>query len=177
MANYLLNGQETDRIIFSAIDMSHFDQWLEFFKTPETTLHWIANYEAPEMECRKWYEKQFNRYATGSGGMNALIEKASGRLIGHCGLLKQTVDGISELEIGYSLLPQFWNRGYATEAAKKCREYAFENKLSGSLISIISLTNLPSETVARKNGMTLDKTTFYNGNEVNIFRIKQEEWR
>lgn len=173
MSTYLLHGQETNRIMFRSIHLSDFDQWLEFFKTPETTRHWIADYDAPEVECKKWYEKQFNRYETDKGGMNALIEKASGRLIGHCGLLKQTVDHIPELEIGYSLLPQFWNKGYATEAAKKCRDHAFENKFSDSLISIISLTNLPSELVARKTGMALDKTTFYNGNEVNIFRIWQ----
>ncbi|MBS1577911.1 MAG: GNAT family N-acetyltransferase, partial [Bacteroidetes bacterium] len=65
--------------------------------------------------------------------MNALIEKESGRLIGHCGLLVQTVDNITELEIAYSLLPEFWNKGYATEAASKCRDYAFENDFSDSL--------------------------------------------
>src|SRR5690606_32134123 len=115
--------------------------------------------------------KQFLRYKNGLGGMNALIEKETGRLIGHCGLLAQSVDNIAELEIGYSLLPDFWNKGYATEAAKKCRDYAFENNFSASLISIISLSNIPSQKVAFKNGMKIDKQTTYNNNEVYIFRI------
>lgn len=38
--------------------------------------------------------------------MNALIHKETGIFIGQCGLLKQMVDGIDELEIGYSLLPE-----------------------------------------------------------------------
>ncbi len=108
--------------------------------------------------------------------MNALIEKESGKLIGHCGLLIQNVDKITELEIGYSLLPEFWNKGFATESAKKCRDYAFENNLSNSIISIISLTNKSSETVAIKNGMKVDKVTEYNGNKVNIYRIEKPEW-
>jgi ribosomal-protein-alanine N-acetyltransferase len=62
--------------------------------------------------------------------------------------------------------------GYATEAAIKCKDYAFDHKLSPTLISIISVTNLPSEKVAMKVGMTLDKTTDYKGNRVNIFRVK-----
>jgi [ribosomal protein S5]-alanine N-acetyltransferase len=171
MAKYLLDGEETNRLIFRAIHICDYNEWLEFFKTPETTKHWVSNYEEPEIECKKWYEKQFKRYATDHGGMNALVDKVTGKLIGHCGLLKQTVDNIAELEIAYSLLPAFWNMGYATESAKKCKDYAFKNKLSASLISIISLTNLQSENVAKKIGMTFEKTTIYNENAVNIFRI------
>jgi len=173
---YLLKNQETERILFREIRKSDFNDWLEFHKNPNTSLHWISELENPENECKKWYEKQFYRYENNFGGMNALIEKESGRLIGHCGLLIQTVDKITELEIGYSLLPEFWNKGFATESAKKCRDYAFENNLSNSIISIISLTNKPSETVAIKNGMKVDKVTEYNGNKVNIYRIEKTEW-
>ncbi len=105
--------------------------------------------------------------------MNALISKESGKLIGNCRLLIQNVDKISELEIGYSLLPEFWNKGLATEAAKKCRDYAFEKNVSNSIISIISFTNKSSEMVAIKNGMKADKLTAYNGNKVTIYRIKK----
>jgi RimJ/RimL family protein N-acetyltransferase len=129
--------------------------------------------EEPVAVCKKWYERQFERYNNNEGGMNALIDKESKKLVGHCGLLIQTVDNIPEIEIAYSLLPSFWNKGYATEAAEKCKCFAFENNLSESLICIISLTNIPSEKVASKIGMTLDKTTVYKENEVNIFRIKK----
>jgi [ribosomal protein S5]-alanine N-acetyltransferase len=106
------------------------------------------------------------------GGMNALIEKHSGKLVGHAGLIVQTVDEGRELEIAYSLLPEFWNKGYATEAAIRCRDFAFQNSFSESLISIISKTNVPSQKVASHIGMQLEKQTIYKENEVYIFRIK-----
>jgi [ribosomal protein S5]-alanine N-acetyltransferase len=173
MCDYLLDKEETDRLVFRLIQTSDYEEWLEFFKDPETSRHWIMKSDDPVVQCNNWYKRQFERYKNNEGGMNALIEKASGKLIGHCGLLKQTVDHCSELEIGYSLLPAFWNKGYAKEAAQKCCDYAFQNHLSASLISIISVTNIQSEKVARKIGMTLDKNTVYDGNEVHIFRIKK----
>lgn len=105
--------------------------------------------------------------------MNALTLKASGQLVGICGLLVQTVDGIEELEIGYSILPKFWLQGYAFEAAQKCKHFAFEKGFSDSLISIIHVDNVPSQKVALKNGMFLDKTTIYRDNPVHIFRVIQ----
>jgi RimJ/RimL family protein N-acetyltransferase len=123
--------------------------------------------------CQKWYEKQRWRYENNKGGMNALIEKVTGKLVGHAGLLVQTVDGIEELEIGYSLLPEFWNKGFAIEAATYCKQYAFAECFSDSVISIISLRNLPSQKVATKNDMVIDKQTNYNGNEVYIYRVRK----
>lgn len=172
----LLKGRQTERLNFRKIKQSDFNDWLPFFENPITHQYWNAKLESPKTECEKWYSKQFHRYENNLGGMNALIEKHSGKLIGHCGLLVQTVDNKIELEIGYSLLPQFWNIGYATEAAIKCRDVAFDNNLSEQLISIISLTNKPSENVALKNGMRRLKQTTYNKNEVNIFGISKEDW-
>jgi RimJ/RimL family protein N-acetyltransferase len=88
-----------------------------------------------------------------------------------CGLLVQEVDGINELEIGYSLHPAFWRKGYATEAAQKCRDFAFENNFAESLISIVHVENQQSAKVALRNGMKPEKTTIYKEIPVNIFRI------
>jgi len=173
---YLLDKEETARLEFRRIESSDFEHWLPFFKEPKSFTHWNIELGEPEVECANWYTRQFDRHASGLGGMNALVEKSSRDFVGHCGLLVQNVDNIMELEIGYSLLPEFWNRGYASEAASRCRDVAFERSYSTSLISIISLTNASSARVAVKNGMHLEKQTTYNNNQVNIFRITKDEW-
>jgi ribosomal-protein-alanine N-acetyltransferase len=172
----LLEQQETERILFRKIAPSDFREWQEFFNDPFSHKHWVADREAPEVECEKWYRRQFQRYETNAGGMNALIEKSTGKLIGHCGLLVQLVDNLPELEIGYSLLPYFRGKGYAFEAAMKCRDHAFERQLSEKLISIISLGNAPSQRVAMRNGMTAGKETVYKNNKVIIYSITRKEW-
>jgi [ribosomal protein S5]-alanine N-acetyltransferase len=174
---FLLDGKQTERLLFRKINDNDFDDWLEFHKDPATSLYWHSEKEDPETECSKWYDKQRWRYENDLGGMNALIEKSSGKFIGHCGLLVQTVDHKTELEIAYSLMPAYWGRGYASEAAEKCRDTAFENNYAASLISIISIANIPSQKVALNIGMRIDKQTVYNGNKVYVFRIEKTEWK
>ena len=169
--NYLLTGEESKRLKFRNILETDFEQWLPFHQDPASSSHWIGESVTATEACQKWFDKLFYRYSHNLGGMNALLEKSSGKLIGQCGLLIQTVDGVQELEIGYSLLPAYRNKGFATEAAQKCKEYAFEHKLSPSLISIIHIENKASQNVAIKNGMIRDRSTIYNQNPVYIYRV------
>jgi ribosomal-protein-alanine N-acetyltransferase len=174
---YLLENEETARLLFRKIKNSDFNQWLEFFKDPSSFEHWNGPREKSEAECKKWFRRQNERYENDEGGMNALIEKKSGELIGYSGLLIQTVDKEIELEVAYSLLPNYRHKGFASEAAIKCRDCAFGNNFTDSLISIISLTNTPSANVAVKTGMSIRKQTLYKENQVNIFRIYREDWK
>jgi len=171
MKNYLLEQQETKRLYFRKVLPSDFDAWLPFFYDPDSTKYWEGLPDTPEKACREQFERIFERYTEDLGGMNALIDKKTEKLIGLCGLLLQTVDAIQELEIGYSLLPNYRGKGFAIEAAKACKDYAFDQQLAPSLISIIQIHNLPSQKVALKNGMHNSKTTNYKNNPVYIYRV------
>ncbi len=171
--NYLLYGLESPRLFFREMKTYDYETWLEYFRDPKTSEHWFFERKIPELACEDWYRSQFARIERDQGGMNAVLEKESGKLIGHCGLLIQRVDGIQELEIGYGLLPEFWGKGYATEAVRVCIKTAFQRNLVDSLISIIATGNLQSERVAQKNGLQLEKVTAYHGNHVDIFRIRK----
>jgi len=89
--------------------------------------------------------------------MNVLIDKKSNRLVGQCGLLIQSIENIERLEVGYAIIPEFWNKGCASEAAIKCKNSAFENNFTNSLISMIHIDNLGSEKVALKNRMIFEE--------------------
>jgi [ribosomal protein S5]-alanine N-acetyltransferase len=86
-----------------------------------------------------------------------MILKSTCELIGDCGLVRQSVDGIDEIELGYHVRRDLWGQGYASEAARACRDYGFENLKVDRLISLIRPENLASRRVAEKNGMTIWK--------------------
>jgi len=171
---HLLIGEETERLKFRLLKSEDFDSWVELFKANNVAEYLELNPKLSEFElCTLWFEKAFHRYENDLGGMNVLIDKKTNRLVGQCGLLIQNMDNIERLEMGYSILPEFWNQGYASESAMKCKNYAFENSFADSLISMIHIDNLGSEKVALKNGMTFEKKL----NSFNIFRIDKEDWR
>ncbi len=169
--DFLLDGQESERLLFRRIKRSDFDTWLPFHQNSRTSQYWDGLPQNPKLACAQDFDRTFFRYENQLGGKMALISKKTEEFIGLSGLLVQEVDGFKELEIAYSLLPKYWKQGYAIEAASQCKLYAIANKLALSVISIIHVANIPSQKVALKNGMKLDTTTDYLGNPVHIYRI------
>ncbi|MBN2773246.1 MAG: GNAT family N-acetyltransferase [Prolixibacteraceae bacterium] len=171
---YLLEGEETKRLIFRLVRKDDFEWWLRFVSNPESLKYFGFDKKLTPLEITNlWFDKVFDRYKNNLGGLNVLIEKSSGMPVGQCGLLVQEVDNITELEIGYSLCPEFWGKGYATEAAIKCRNFAFENNFAESIISIVHIENIKSQNVALRNDMKFEKRTEFKNIPVNIYRIKK----
>lgn len=175
---FSLEGETSARLLYRRVEENDRACWLEFCRDPDS-LKYIFNandIKSPEENLGVWFDRVNFRYANGLSGMNALVEKQQNEFVGQCGLLVQTVDDIEELEIGYSLMPAYRGKGFATEAARKCRDYAFANNFSPSLISIVHVNNSASQRTALANGMQPDKQTLHKGDPVIIFRITRETW-
>ncbi len=100
--------------------------------------------------------------STGTG-FTPLVLKTSGDVIGDCGLVTQQIEGRPELEVGYHLRRDQWGRGYATEAAHGCMEFAFGVLHAPKVISLIRPENLPSRRVAERNGMQVEREVMHGG--------------
>lgn len=107
-----------------------------------------------DTEVQAWLEKQLKSYQRNGFGLWAAVLKETGEMIGQCGLTWQELAGEQVLEIGYLFQRAFWHKGYASEAAMACKNYAFEMLQADEVFSIIRDTNVPSQRVAERNGMT-----------------------
>ena len=106
----------------------------------------------------------------------AVIFRGNNELIGYCGFLHQKVDGRNEIEIGYRLHPDYWNRGLASEAAQVVRDHAFRDLNLPKVISLIHPDNIASRRVAEKNGMKIERKTVFRGFPTLVFAITREQW-
>ncbi len=85
----------------------------------------------------------------------AAVLKETDKMIGQCGLTMQQWKDQEVLEIGYLFERSHWHQGYATEAAKACKQYAFEKLNASEVCSIIRDSNTASQNVAMRNGMVM----------------------
>lgn len=110
-------------------------------------------------EARDWISRNQRRYREHGFGLWIMNLRGSGEFVGDCGLTFQRVDGADELEVGYHLRPGMQGNGYATEAAAASRDFARDVLGARRLIAIINPLNQPSQRVAAKTGLMIEKRT------------------
>lgn len=103
----------------------------------------------------EWLARMLDRYRTDGIGLWAAIDRASGDLIGQCGLTRQTTPEGTVVEVGYLFNRAFWGRGLATEAARASVAYGFAHLGVDTVHAHVRDTNIASMNVAIRLGMTV----------------------
>lgn len=167
---------QTERLILRELTMDDLSDLYEILSDAETMKH----YPRPKTleESKMWIQKNIDRYENDGFGLWAIELKETNRFIGECGITMQNIDGERLPEIGYHINKKFTKKGYATEAAKACRNYGFDQLNFNEMYSYMKYTNLSSSRVAEKNGMSFIKEYPDDINEfVKVFRITKDEYK
>lgn len=143
---------ETERLYLREMTESDLPALRRILQDP--LVMYAYEHDFSDAEVSDWLDKQKRRYAEDGFGLWAVILKATGEMIGQCGLTLQDYNEDQVLEVGYLFQKAYWHKGYATEAAMACKEYAFTQLGAEEVFSIIRDTNIASQNVARRNGMT-----------------------
>jgi [ribosomal protein S5]-alanine N-acetyltransferase len=93
-------------------------------------------------EIRDWIDKNIKLNNEKGMGFFAMICKETSEFIGECGLFPQKIEAEEYVEIGYQVKRKYWRKGFASEAATGCRDYAFKNLGMNKLISLVRPENL-----------------------------------
>ncbi len=143
---------ETERLFLRKMTQSDFNGLCKILQDSDVMYAYEGAFSDAEVQA--WLDNQLMRYEENGAGLYAVILKSTGEMIGQCGLTMQTWKEELLLEIGYLFQKSYWHKGYATESAKACKKYAFEVLNADKICSIIRDTNIPSQNVAIRNGMT-----------------------
>ena len=148
---------QTKRLILRHLTLEDLDELFALYQDPEIRRYFpegVLNYKDTKEEL-EWHMNGHPRHP--ELGLWATIHKETGQFIGRCGLLPWEIDGKLEIEIAYLLDKHFWHQGLATEAAKGIMEYGFQELHLSRLICLIDPENIPSQRVAERIGMTLER--------------------
>jgi ribosomal-protein-alanine N-acetyltransferase len=152
-------AMETERLRLRpfAADLSDLDALYAIQSDP----HHMRFYPHPfsREESRAWIERSLERQARLGSSLWAIDDKETGEFLGNCGTIPQVVDGVDEVEIGWSVTPRRARQGIATEAATAWRDRCFEVLGLDHVISLIRPENAASRGVAENIGMTVWKET------------------
>jgi len=156
---------ETARLSLRPMTDDDLDAMSAMLGDPEV----MRYYPAPKTraEAQRWIDWNKRNYADHGFGL-WIMEDHEGNFIGDCGLTVQQVDGTAEVEVGYHVITERQGAGYASEAAEACLRFAAVSGIT-RVIAIIDPANLPSQRVAQKAGLHLEKKAIKNGKEQLIF--------
>ncbi len=149
---YLCPTFETERLILRPFEERDLDAYTALMQTPEVR-HWLL---VPDDFGREQAWQQMTmwlgQWGLRNSGNWALEEKATGALVGRAGTHRPERADWPGLEIGWTLHPAHWGKGFATEAGAFARDWAFANHDDAFVYSCIRLDNVASQNVARRLG-------------------------
>ena len=124
------------------------------FKNIQTAVDFLTNYD------------QYEKYGV---GRLAVIDKTTLKFIGWCGL-KYSQDK-NQYDIGFRFYRNYWNKGYATETAKKCLDFGFSKLKIEKIVGRVMKENIGSIKVLEKIGMTFKENFDFDGQQGVIYEI------
>ena len=142
---------ETERLLLRSLDAGDVDALVALWTDPHVTA-FLGGPRNPE-ELQRTFREDLRKQPPDPFDLWPVIEKASGRLVGHSGLLDKEVEGQQEVDLVYVFVPSVWGNGYATEIGRALMQYAFEQASLKRLICLIEPENEASGHVARRLGM------------------------
>lgn len=143
---------DTHRLHLRSMVSDDLDDLLKIFGDPRV----MASFNEPpftRLQMQGWLDRNLAHQERCGYGLFAVILKSEEVLIGDCGLEHMEVGEEQITELGYDFRSEYWNQGYATEAARAVRDFAFRTLELPRLVSLIRVGNQASKRVAEKTGM------------------------
>lgn len=153
---------DTGRLILRKFDADDVEAFFQLCSRPEV-IRYAQNTPVASLEQARELMKAapLHDYATYGYGRFACVWKQSGEVIGFSGL--KYVPEISDTELGYRFLPEYWGLGLATEAGRASIDFARSDLGLKRLVAIVHPENTASARVVGKLGFSVEKQLSYSG--------------
>ena len=145
---------ETERLILRTIEEGDAALQDRLLNTPTVMARLGGVKELHEIEAK--HAKSRAQYRQEGFSFLMMIEKATGELVGHCGIKRvdnPLAKNQGDHEVGWLVREDRWRRGYAEEAMRSVLDWAFTRVGAPHVVALTSHANTPSWTLMQKLGM------------------------
>jgi ribosomal-protein-alanine N-acetyltransferase len=158
---------ETERLVLRQLTPDDAEFILELLNDPFFIRNiGDRNVQTIEDACSYILNGPVASYIKNGFGLYLVLLNETQEPIGMCGLIKR--DGLEDVDIGYALLPRYWSRGYAVEAAQATKEYAREIIGLKRIVAIVDPVNAGSIRVLEKIGLQYETMVRLSADDINL---------
>ena len=147
---------KTQRLILRQIIQEDLENIYKGLSNPQVIKQYGVSYDSLEatQEQMLWFK---NQEETQSGIWWAICDLKDQTFYGACGFNDKNAPQ-QKAEIGFWLLPQFWGKGFITEALPAISTYAFEKLHLNRIEAFVETENTPSKKVLEKMNFVKEGT-------------------
>jgi RimJ/RimL family protein N-acetyltransferase len=164
---------ETERLLLRPMTDADAEEMHEVYGDPSTFQYIERGPAASVAETRERIAEKAAHQEAHGFALWAVVERASGRVVGDCGL--QMLEGGPEVELGYKLARAVRGRGLAAEAGRACIVVGFDDLELERIVAVTHPDNVASRRVMKKLGMTLMGRGRHYGTETVLYAITRAE--
>ena len=153
---------ETERLTLREVSTDDADFILRLLNEP-SFLRFIGDKGVRNLQDARQYilNGPIASYNQNGFGLYLVVLKSMNTSIGMCGLIKR--ETLTDVDIGFAFLPEFWNKGYALESATAVFSYGKDVLKLPRIVAITNKDNVTSGKLLEKLGLHFDRLIDLNG--------------
>jgi RimJ/RimL family protein N-acetyltransferase len=166
---------ETDRLVLERLRIEHLDELSTLLRDPRVAATgWPGANPPTEREVLLSIKDKERHWERHGFGMWLMRDRETGAMVGRGGLQWTTyVKDLDEVEAGWSVVPERWGEGLATELALASIEIAFGPLELTDLVAFTLPDNLASRRVMEKAGFSYEREIMHVGLPHVLYRVRR----
>jgi RimJ/RimL family protein N-acetyltransferase len=159
-----LDRVETARMVCERQRPEHAQELFMLLRDPRVARTLMPTGRPPsEVEVLDGLRTKIEHWDQHGFGLWLLRDRATGAMVGRGGLQHTFVGGYSEVEVGWSIVPERWGQGLATELALLSVDVAFTDLGLHEIVAFTQPDNLASRRVMEKAGFAYERDVIHVG--------------
>jgi RimJ/RimL family protein N-acetyltransferase len=167
----IINPIETQRLFLRELRVDDAESFYNLNLDPEV-IKYTGDAAFGNIESARTFLVGYDQYKKYGFGRWAVIHKTSGEFLGWCGL-KHSAD-LEETDLGFRFFKNYWNQGYATEAAIACVDIGFKHFGLNTIVGRARIENEASVRTLQKCGMSFERYFDFGGEKGVIYKIEKK---